>query len=170
MKYIYGIGLPRTGTTSLGGALSLLNIKGESICILNKCSRKSNNNNSNDSYFYSVENDFYKNIDNPKTLDFFVNNKFILTNRDCKTWKQSIEKFKYSNEKEYNYLEKINPDDYKELIIKLFKKHNCSSNLLIINIFETSHEILWKSIIEFLELDINNYINLFDIEFPNIKL
>ena len=48
MKYIYGIGLPRTGTTSLGGALSLLNIKGESICILNKCSTKSNNNNSND--------------------------------------------------------------------------------------------------------------------------
>ena len=170
MKYIYGIGLPRTGTTSLGGALSLLNIKGESICILNNCSRKSNNDNTNNSYLYSVENDFYKNINNPITHDFFVNNKFILTNRDYKTWKQSIEKFKFSNEKEYNYLEKIKPDDYKELIIKLFKKHNCSSNLLIINIFETSHEILWKSIIEFLELDINNYIDLFDIEFPNIKL
>jgi len=170
MKYIYGIGLPRTGTTSLGGALSLLNIKGESICILNNCSRKSNNDNTNNSYLYSVENDFYKNINSSIIADFFVNNKFILTNRDYKTWKQSIEKFKFSNEKEYNYLEKINPDDYQKLIIKLFEKYNCSSNLLIINIFETNHETLWKSIIDFLELDINNYLNLLDIEFPNIIL
>ena len=35
MKYIFGLGLPRTGTNSLGSALHLLGINGECKCILN---------------------------------------------------------------------------------------------------------------------------------------
>ena len=35
MKYIFGLGLPRTCTNSLGSALHLIGINGECKCILN---------------------------------------------------------------------------------------------------------------------------------------
>ena len=57
MKYIFGLGLPRTCTNSLGGALHLIGINGECKCILNDFQNKREKDNNSNDYKYIIYND-----------------------------------------------------------------------------------------------------------------
>ena len=56
MKYIFGLGLPRTCTNSLGSALHLLGINGECKCILNDFKNKREKDNGSLDYKYIIYN------------------------------------------------------------------------------------------------------------------
>ena len=54
MNNLFGIGLPRTGTTSLAKALRTLGFKGENYCLLSDTTSK------DDQTFFKIDNSYYK--------------------------------------------------------------------------------------------------------------
>ena len=85
MNKIFGIGLPRTGTTSLSKALRALGYEGQNYCLLHDTRT------SDRTTFFEVDNSFYRNF-----KDIFhgnKNSKFILTTRDRDSWRKSISRF-----------------------------------------------------------------------------
>jgi hypothetical protein len=165
MKYIFGLGLPRTCTNSLVSALDLIGINGECKCILNDFYNKREKDNNSNDYKYIIYNDAYQELDILLNDDKIYNNKYILTIRNNNKWKKSLQKFDKEVVEELNA---INNSEYMDKIIQIFKEKNCICNLLIINIFEEDDESLWSKLYKFLNLDPED--DVIDSEFPKINL
>ena len=165
---VFGLGLPRTGTNSLGLGLHLLNINGECKCILNDYKNKRNKTNNINYLKYIIYNDAFKDLDTILSQEIINENKFILTIRDNQDWLKSIENF---NENEnYDELKKLNQITYKNKIQKIFKDKKLEHRLLIINLFEDDDKKIWKNLIKFLELDSDDYEDVIEDDFPKINL
>jgi len=165
MKYIFGLGLPRTCTNSLGSALHLIGINGECKCILNDFYNKREKDNNSNDYKYIIYNNAYQELGILLSDDKIYNNKYILTIRNNNDWKKSIQFF---DKQEVVELNTINITEYMDKIIQLFKEKNCINNLLILNIFEEEDESLWNKIYSFLNLEPED--DVVDSEFPKINL
>jgi hypothetical protein len=166
MKYIFGLGLPRTCTNSLGSALHLIGINGECKCILNDFYNKREKDNNSADYKYIIYNDAYQELDMLLRDDKIYNNKYILTIRNNNDWNKSIQNF---DKKELvEELKTIKMDEYIDKINQIFKEKKCIHNLLIINIFEEEDELLWSNLYSFLNLEPED--DVVDSEFPKINL
>jgi len=159
---IFGLGLPRTGTNSLGKALHLLNINGECKCILNNYNNQREKTNNINYLKYIIYNDTFRDLDTILSNEIINENKFILTIRNNEDWLKSIENF--------NELKELNQITYKNKIEKIFKDKKLENRLLIINLFEDDDEKIWKNLIKFLELDLEDYQYVIEEEFPKINL
>ena len=166
MKYIFGLGLPRTCTNSLGSALHLIGINGECKCILNDFHNKREKENNSNDYKYIIYNDAYQELDMLLNDDKIYNNKYILTMRNNNEWKKSIQKF--DKKEVVEELNTLNITEYMDKIIQIFKGKKCIHNLLIINIFEEEDELLWNKLYNFLNLKPED--DIVDTEFPKINL
>ena len=125
---VYGIGLPRTGTTSLSKALEILQFSGESYCMLYQDRVQANCLEYDSDKKYRVDNSLfkeYKQIANKEQKS-----KFILTTRDRKTWINSVKKFKATVQDMPDIIE------YENEVIEFFKNIGRSKDLLIFNIFK----------------------------------
>ena len=166
MKYIFGLGLPRTCTNSLGSALHLIGINGECKCILNDFHNKREKDNNSNDYKYIIYNDAYQELDMLLNDDKIYNNKYILTIRNDNDWKKSIQFFDKKDVVEE--LKTIKMDKYIDKINQKFVHNKCSNNLLIINIFEEEEELLWSKLYNFLNLEPED--DVIYSEFPKINL
>lgn len=166
MKYIFGLGLPRTCTNSLGSALHLIGINGECKCILNDFYNKREKDNNSNDYKYIIYNDAYQELDMLLRDDKIYNNKYILTIRNNNDWKKSIQIF--DKQEVVEELKTIKMDEYIDKINQQFVDKNCSNNLLILNIFEEEDELLWNKLYDFLNLKPED--DIVDTEFPKINL
>ena len=166
MKYIFGLGLPRTCTNSLGSALHLIGINGECKCILNDFYNKREKDNNSNDYKYIIYNDAYQELDMLLRDDKIYNNKYILTIRNNNDWKKSIQIF--DKQEVVEELKTIKMDEYIDIINQQFVDKNCSNNLLILNIFEEEDELLWNKLYDFLNLKPED--DIVDTEFPKINL
>lgn len=151
MYKIFGIGLPRTGTTSLAKALRILGYTGENYCMLSGHKEK-------DVYkFFEVNNTFYKNY-----KELFLDNKnskFILTTRDSISWQDSVDTFKATQ----ITLESIqrnlpllpNITEYIQEVMKFFNDHGAMNQLLVVDLFDKGCdcECKWKNLYEFLRTE-----------------
>ena len=165
---IFGLGLPRTGTNSLGKALHLLNINGECKCILNDYNNKREKTNNINYLKYIIYNDAFRDLDTILSNEIINENKFILTIRNNEDWLKSIENF--NENQNYNELKELNQITYKNKIVKIFKDKKLENRLLIINLFEDDDEKIWKNLIKFFELDLDEYQDVIEEEFPKINL
>ena len=165
MKYIFGLGLPRTGTNSLGSALHLLGINGECKCILNDFHNKREKDDNSKEYKYIIYNDAYQELDVLLSDDKIHNNIYILTVRDNDDWKKSISSF---DKEIVNELLEINMDDYIMKIKSIFEEKGCIDNLLIINIFNDDDILLWNNLKNYTGLVISD--DIMEEEFPKINL
>jgi hypothetical protein len=162
--YIFGLGLPRTGTNSLGSALHSLGINGECKCILNNYRNKRHNDmHSDEKYRYIIENDAYQFKEKMLTADKIRENLYILTIRDKEAWLKSIEKFKSSNPAMYEELQALDVDEYVEEVQEIFEAFGCIDRLLIIDIFSSTDP--WADITGFLKLPSDDL-----PEFPRVNI
>jgi hypothetical protein len=163
MKYIFGLGLPRTGTNSLGLALHLLGINGECKCILNDFHNKREKDDNTNNFKYIIFNDAFIELETLLDDDKISENKYILTIRKQTEWINSIKNF---DKEVVSSLLEIKMDEYIEKIKNIFIGKNCLENLLIINIFTDDDKILWEKLTSFLNLE-NDFP---DEDFPKINL
>ena len=155
MNKVYGIGLPRTGTTSLAIALKKLGHTTRHFCVLHdsehlKCESPD--------IEVLIDNSFYSRCKETIEDILLTKNKnalFILTTRDSTDWRNSMSKF-YSIPKD---LPDINV--YEKLIRSVFRSLNKESNLLVINIFEDHKRV--DKICDFIQVPRQN------MKFPHVK-
>jgi hypothetical protein len=142
---IFGLGLPRTGTSSIAIALRKLGFRGKNYCLIH--------NDKVDDDLLESYNKF--DINNSNYLNYksiYYNStsstKYILTTRDRLSWRDSINKFKDISCFEINKL----PDviDYENEVKFFFKKNNALDKLLVINL----KRINWVILSEFLKVEI----------------
>ena len=150
--HILGIGLPRTGTTSLTKFLRNLGFSGENFCVIH-------DNRENDlvkikEKSFLIDNSAYRNY-KQKIINSNLETKFILTTRDKKSWKQSINRMK---------TKKLNiPKDLPDInlyyieVTEFFKSKKLINRLLVIDL----NNINMKKIFNFLEIE-----NEMKIEYP----
>ena len=150
--YILGIGLPRTGTTSLAKFLRNLGFSGENYCVIH-------DNRENDlvkmkEKRFLIDNSAYRNY-KQKIINSNLETKFILTTRDKKSWKQSINRIK---------TKKLNiPKDLPDInlyyieVTEFFKSKKLINRLLVIDL----NNINMEKIFNFLEIE-----NEMKIEYP----
>ena len=170
---IFGIGLSRTGTTSLTTALTLLGYKAIHFPDLSLTLSLNLKIKNDLLYQFDAFTDlpisyFYKNLDKK-----FPNSKFILTTRDIDSWLNSCANFRRFNYKSRNLLSLDKFKRYKlrkkiygcthydrELFKSAYENHvltvknyfkNRSDDLLIINISDGNQ---WSSLCDFLQKDI----------------
>tara|TARA_Y100001938_G_C8074306_1_gene425041 strand:+ start:242 stop:652 length:411 start_codon:yes stop_codon:yes gene_type:complete len=126
---IVGIGLPRTGTRSLGAALDILGYKGSHFCELIGTTKAAQKEDS-----YRIDNSLYYQL---KTLN--KNDIYIMTYRPPEDWRGSIFQFK----------DYTGPDieTYRDECIKRFNESKVK--FLIFNIIEG-----WDPLCKFLDLPI----------------
>ena len=160
MNKIFGIGLPRTGTTSLSKALRALGYEGQNYCLLHDTRT------SDRTTFFEVDNSFYRNF-----KDIFhgnKNSKFILTTRDRDSWRKSISRF-LENSNLLNYKNEL-PDisEYTEEVERFFKNHGSENQLLTFDVFDEScnSSCKWKKLSDFLKIEITGK----DLPFPHTNL
>ena len=165
MNYIFGLGLPRTCTNSLGSALHLMGFDGECKCILNDFHNKREKDGNLSDYKYIIYNDAYQELQVLLSNDKIYNNKYILTVRNNEDWHNSLNKFSGDN---VNELQRMDMDKYVSEIKKIFLNKNCINNLLIINVFEEENKILWEKLYNLLKLDFDN--TIIETDFPKINL
>lgn len=151
---LFGIGLPRTGSTSLAEALRILSYKGSNFCSLNNI-HTSDETEAKKSF--EIDNSFFKIYQHLFKKN--PNAKFILTTRDNSSWRKSMSGFEYDN----NILPNINK--YADEVENFFKSRNAVNQLLLINLSELNNEEKWKRICDFL-----NEKNIPDITFPHISI
>ena len=135
---VYGIGLPRTGTTSLSFALEILGLDSHHHCVINNSNNESNST-------IMVNNSFYKNY-----RELFTNNpdsKFILTVRDSHEWEVSMAKQLQLIGGENNT---PNINEYNSEIIRFFEEND--GNLLILDIFKENSKDIWSKLCNFLDI------------------
>ena len=155
MNRIYGIGLPRTGTTSLAIALKKLGHTTRHFCVLHDSEHLTYD---NPDIAVLINNAFY--IKCKETIEDILltqhkDSLFILTTRNSVDWYNSISKF-YSTP---NDLPDINV--YERLIRSVFRSLNKESNLLVINIFEDRKCV--GKICDFIQVPRQN------MKFPHVK-
>ena len=150
--HILGIGLPRTGTTSLTKFLRNLCFSGENFCVIH-------DNRENDlvkikEKSFLIDNSAYRNY-KQKIINSNLETKFILTTRDKKSWKQSINRMK---------TKKLNiPKDLPDInlyyieVTEFFKSKKLINRLLVIDL----NNINMEKIFNFLEIE-----NEMKIEYP----
>ena len=150
--YILGIGLPRTGTTSLAKFLRNLGFCGKNFCVIHD-NRKNDLVKIKEKSFL-IDNSAYRNY-KQKLIYSNRKTKFILTTRDKKSWKQSINRMKT---KKLN-IPKDLPDIslYYTEVIKFFKSKKMINRLLVIDINNINQEKIYS----FLEIE-----NQMKIEYP----
>lgn len=161
MKYIFGLGLPRTCTNSLVKALNALGINGECKCILTNYENKHNQHNNQNKYI--MHNDSYRHLNTILSSDNIHENLYILTIRDEDDWKKSL--LKHDNNLVTEELIDLGMNNYKHKVIDFFKNGNCLHNLLILNIFEEEDSVLWDKLSHFLGIECDC-----TQPFPNVKL
>jgi hypothetical protein len=168
MKYIFGLGLPRTCTNSLGSALHLLGINGECKCILNDFKNKREIDNGSKDYKYIIYNDAYQDLDMLLSSDKIRNNKYIITSRNGNDWKQSIQNFEEDKRELVSDLLDIDMNEYIAEVKEYFHDNQCIENLLVIDIFTEDRASLWGKLFEFLDIPIDE--DLLECPFPKINL
>ena len=137
---LFGIGLPRTGATSLAEALRILSYKGQNYCFLTNTITSDKTENSR---LFQIDNSYYK-----VYQQLFLansNSKFILTTRNNSSWKKSMSRSEF----DINLLPGVN--QYRRDVESFFNKNNARKQLLIIDLFELSDEEKWKTLCNFLE-------------------
>ena len=171
---IYGIGLPRTGTSSLSKALNDLGFSASHICVLKETNNPSPTGTRRgqdqygqdvciapESYFVEagttsvtqgytsadaiVYNGFYKNF-----RDLIgSNSKFILTTRSEIEWEKSIRRFPETP--------KDIPDikEYERDVLDSLSKKGLEKNLLVLNVFTSKHTA--SLLCDFLGIDNPDY-------------
>jgi len=153
-KKIFGIGLPRTGSTSLAEALRMLGYKGSNFCSLNNIHTVDK---TEEKKSFQIDNSFFKIYQN--LFEQNSNAKFILTIRDNSSWRKSMSGFEYDN----NILPNINK--YKDEVKKFFRSKNAEDQLLMINLTELNDKEKWNMICDFL-----NEENVPNLTFPHISI
>lgn len=171
---IFGIGLDKTGTTSLHSALKILGLKS----VHYKCPEGNlkdlikNNNDNNLKLLTSIEHyDAFSDWSHPSTHELFIkldqqypNSKFILTARDLDGWLTSREKH-VLRIRDLNQLRKQYPNDpwyhiLKDKWISEFNEHHAmvydyfksrQNDLLIL---ELTNENKWEKLCGFLGYDV----------------
>ncbi len=150
-KDIIGIGLPRTGTSSLSSALNVLGYEGRHSCIIFGDSDSLASKDKS----YLIDNSSFKKLNELLLLN--PNKKYILTTREDSSWSKSIKNFSL----EIDSL--VLPSDYEVSTTHLFRLLNRSENLLVINVFDNTSDQNWQSLCEFLDEPIPNE------DFPRVK-
>ena len=147
---LFGIGLPRTGTTSLSKALRILGYSGENYCMLSERKEK------DEHKFFEVNNSFYRNY-----KELFAeneNSKFILTTRDSTSWKASVINFQTTQitrerggSKDYQAV-LPNITEYTQNVMQFFNDHGAMNQLLVVDLFDKGCDCTckWKNLYEFL--------------------
>ena len=127
--YIIGIGLPRTGTTSLAKFLRNLGFFGKNFCVIH--GNRENDLIKIEEKTFLIDNSAYRNY-KQKLINSNQETKFILTTRDKKSWEQSIHNMK---EKKFN-IPKDLPDInmYHKEVTEFFKSNNLINRLLVIDL------------------------------------
>jgi hypothetical protein len=150
--FIIGIGLPRTGTTSLAKFLRNLGFFGKNFCVIHGNGEKDLLKMEEKKFL--IDNSAYRNY-KQKLINSNRETKFILTTRDKKSWKQSINNME---EKKYD-IPKDLPDInmYLKEVIEFFKSNNLINRLLVIDL----NNIDMQRIYSFLEIE-----NQIKIEYP----
>lgn len=134
---IYGIGLPRTGTSTLAEALRLLGLQGDNYCGLYNKLR------SDKGADFVVNNVFYNKLDELISMSK-PEDKFILTTRDTNKWRRSIAKF--PENENIPDIEEYNLDAF-------FKLEKAKKPLEVLNWEEDG----WEVLCEFLDKPIPDY-------------
>ena len=168
MKYIFGLGLPRTCTNSLGSALHLLGINGECKCILNDFKNKREKDNGSLDYKYIIYNDAYDDLDMLLSSEKIRTNKYILTTRNGDEWKDSIQNFEENKRELVSALLDLDMDEYISTVKEYFDENQCPENLLIIDIFTDTRSVLWNKLFRFLNIPVDE--DLLELPFPKINL
>ena len=150
--HILGIGLPRTGTTSLTKFLRNLGFSGENFCVIH-------DNRENDlvkikEKSFLIDNSAYRNY-KQKIINSNLETKFILTTRDKKSWKQSINRMKT---KKLNIPKDLPDINLFYIEVTEFSEFFKSNNLLLVI---DLNKIDLKRIYSFLEIK-----NQIKIEYP----
>ena len=127
--YIIGIGLPRTGTTSLAKFLRNLGFFGKNFCVIH--GNRENDLLRMEEKKFLIDNSAYRNY-KQKLINSNQETKFILTTRDKKSWEQSIHNMK---EKKFN-IPKDLPDInmYHKEVTEFFRSNNLINRLLVIDL------------------------------------
>ena len=141
--YIIGIGLPRTGTKSLAKLLRNLGFSGKNFCVIH--GNRENDCVEIEEKKFLVDNSAFRNF-RQKLINSNQHTKFILTTRDKKSWKQSINSMKARKLKIPDDLPDINVY-YKE-VTEFFKLNNSINRLLVIDL----NNINMEKIYSFLEI------------------
>jgi hypothetical protein len=149
---IYGIGLPRTGTTTLTKALEILGYNGSGYCVLTKVVATPKIGDCQ----YRVDNSFHTKPEYLRKLIDIIDNRFILTTRPKKRWLKSLSKYEdeanvlISDKKlpyELPYYPWVDIDGYTDYIQSIIPEER----LLIVNWDEDPD---WDSLCNFLNKDI----------------
>jgi|15BtaG_2_1085339.scaffolds.fasta_scaffold00469_5 hypothetical protein len=147
---VIGIGMPRTGTTSLSAALEILGYSGTHFCKVNDIERKSS---AGGHKSYIVDNSYYSILE--EIVSCNTESKFILTDRKQKEWRDSVGSFDAKIEKEIT--------EYKKECISLFSKNSAEDNLLILNVIDGTSNECWALLCAFLGEKVP------DVSFPSIN-
>jgi hypothetical protein len=150
MHKLFGIGLPRTGTTSLAKALRILGYSGENYCMLSK--RKEED----EHKFFEVNNAFYSCYKYLFTEN--ENAKFILTIRDSTSWQNSVSNFQTTQitvgKEQYKDYRTTLPNitEYTQEVMKFFNDYGAMNQLLVVDLFDKGCDCIckWKNLYEFL--------------------
>ena len=129
---IYGIGLPRTGTRTLGSALQILGFSGSHFCVLSPIIKKVGDSS------YRVNNGFYEILEALECFEINTDDFYIFTDREEDEWGDSIREREYKGP----FIR-----EYKENMKRKFKKY--PNNFLIFNV---SHG--WPPLCDFLGVPI----------------
>ena len=148
MNNVYGIGLPRTGTTSLAKALRALGFKGENYCVLNDSNYTDDLVRfQNRRTFFKIDNSYYKSF--KELLEDNEDAQFILTIRDSNSWRKSVRKV--LNGQKYHM---PNVRNYTQEVLQHFNKQGVLNQLLVVDLFDQSCDCSckWKNLCEFLKI------------------
>ena len=147
---VIGIGLPRTGTTSLAAALEVLGYSGRHFCEINKTERAVG---VADKKQYMVDNSLYFNLE--EVVRKNIDAKFILTHRSEAKWANSMSQFLEGFPKKTS--------TYKQECMQLFEGYGIKEKLLILSITENSSDENWSKLCDFLDASVPS------VQFPNIN-
>ena len=150
--FIIGIGLPRTGTTSLAKFLRNLGFFGKNFCVIH--GNRENDLLKMEEKKFLIDNSAYRNY-KQKLINSNRETKFILTTRDKKSWKQSINNMKGKKFDIPKDLPDINM--YHKEVTEFFKSNNLIDRLLVVDL----NNINMDKIYSFLEIE-----NQIKIKYP----
>ena len=146
---VIGLGLPRTGTTSISRALEILGFSGSHFCILQN--KEQNYLARNSKKTFLVDNSFYKNYQTVFEEKQGISDlKFVLTTRNKKDWLVSIGRFNreewLQSNGRFDIVDLPDIDEYEREVQDFFEQRNVE--LLRLNLFEDSNP--WQTFCDFL--------------------